>query len=74
MEVLMMEEKMYSYDIVEYDKGIVYACDEVEARNKVKDYYRSITDKNVDDKDDFDFCVDEIRRDEGEDVIVTVPW
>lgn len=70
----MMEEKMYSYDIVEYDKGIVYACGEVEARNKVKDYYRNITNKNVDDKEEFDFSVDEIRRDEGEDVIVTVPW
>lgn len=69
-----MEEKMYSYDIVEYDKGIVYAYGEVEAENKVKDYYRSITDKNVDDKEEFDFCVDEIRRAEGEDIIVTVPW
>lgn len=65
---------MYSYDIVEYDKGIVYACNEVTARNKVKDYYRSITDKNVDDEEEFDFCVDEIRRGEGEDIIVTVPW
>lgn len=69
-----MEKKMFSFDIVEYEKGIVYAYSEADAKNKVKDYYRSITDKNVDDKDDFDFCVDEIRRDEGEDVIVTVPW
>lgn len=68
-----MEEKIYVYDIVEYEKGIVYAKDEEEAAERVKDYYRNKVAMNVDDPDAFNFIVWEYNRN-NENVVVIVNY
>lgn len=68
-----MEEKMYVYDIVGYEKGIVYAKDEAVAAERVKDYYRNKLTMNVDDPDAFDFVVWEYNRN-NENVVVIVNY
>lgn len=68
-----MEEKIYVYDIVEYEKGIVYAKDEEEAAERVKDYYRNKVAMNVDDPDAFNFIVWEYNRN-NENVVAIVNY
>lgn len=70
-----MEEKMYVYDIVGYEKGIVYACNKELAAERVKNYYRdNKVSMNVDDPDAFNFVVWEYSRSDNQNVVVIVNY
>lgn len=73
-KLIKMDKKMYSFDIVEYEKGIVFSMNKTEAEKKVKDYYRNKIKQNVDDMKEFEFYVSEIILTGESDVIITVPW
>ena len=64
-----MNRKAFSYDIVEFEKGIVFADSKEEAEEKVRNYYDKIIHM-----DKFEFHVSEIDLNGDDDVIVTVPW
>lgn len=68
-----ISEKMYVYDIVEYEKGIVYASNEEKARERVKEYYRN-SGIDVDTPEHFDFYVWEYTRSENTNIVVIVNY
>lgn len=64
-----MNKKTFSYDIAEYEKGIVFANSKEEAEEKVRNYYSDIIDM-----DKFEFYVSEINLNGDDDIVVVVPW
>lgn len=75
MEGRTMKEKMYVYDISQYEKGIVYAKNEEEAKERVRSHYRDgSSGMNVDDSENFNFYVWEFVRGEKENVVAIVNW
>ena len=65
-----MNRKAFSYDIVEFEKGIVFADSKEEAERKVLDYYCKI----INPMHKIEFHVSEIDLNGDDDIIVTVPW